>query len=77
MSDILIRLAVVKLATPVLPADAHDSFFALPLDAQLVGLATLAHIGGDAELRDAALELVSARAAVAAAQSLPEVSHAA
>lgn len=44
------------LAAQILSADQMRSFVALDLKAQLVGVATLAHIGGETEVRDACLK---------------------
>ena len=46
---------VADLAREVLSGEPLRSFLALPAHAQLVGLAALAHIGGDARVRDAML----------------------
>lgn len=44
------------LAAQILSADHMRSFVALDLKAKLVGVATLAHIGGETEVRDACLK---------------------
>ncbi len=46
---------IADLAREVLSGESLRSFLALPAHAQLVGLAALAHIGGDTHVRDAVL----------------------
>ena len=49
-----------QLAKQIIPTHALDGFLALDLRSQLTGIATLAHIGGDTEAREAALEALKA-----------------
>ena len=48
------------LAKRILRGERLESFLALPLRSQLVGLAVLAHLGGDSDVRDACLSLLDA-----------------
>ena len=41
-----------KLATEILPKNSIDDFLSLPEHSQAIGLAVIAHIGGDFSLRD-------------------------
>ena len=59
--DTQIQAKLAKLAGAVFSPEALASFLAMPLDSQLVGIATLAHIGDDAQVRDAALALLHER----------------
>ncbi len=47
-----------KMARQIMSGDMLSDFLSLGLKDRLVGIATLAHIGGDAEVREAALELL-------------------
>lgn len=47
------------LASKVLSADSLDSFLALPLRSQLLGIAVFAHGGGDAAVKSAALHVLA------------------
>lgn len=47
-----------KMARQIMTGDALSDFLSLGLKDRLVGIATLAHIGGDAEVREAALQLL-------------------
>ena len=54
-------MRLTPLTGAVFPPEALASFLAMPLDSQLVGIATLAHIGHDPAMRDAALALLHER----------------
>ena len=54
-----ITTKAAELASAVMSADMLESFLALPLKSQLVGIATFAHIGGDVEVRNAAMAIMA------------------
>lgn len=49
------RRALAELAAKVMPADRVASFTTMSVRDQLVGIATLAHLGGDQQMCDTAL----------------------
>lgn len=57
MSELQAETWVSERAERVLSGEILASFLALPLKDRLIGIATFAHIGGDTEMRDAALEI--------------------
>lgn len=54
------EIRINELAAQVIPAAALESFKALDLRAKLTGIATFAHIAGDAAVRDEALRVLAA-----------------
>ena len=59
-----------KLAEQVLSGEALSTFLALPLRSQVVGLGVLAHIGGDADTREACLTILAREGRETCGQSI-------